>query len=296
MQTFLPYPSFIKSAQCLDNKRLGKQRVEAYQILQILTKQADFNTHKKIQLTDGSYTLVSQQDYERYKDMVWYWGGSNTPSVCSKIHSKTVFLHRLIMNAKEGEIIDHIDHNTLNNCRSNLRKCTHADNMHNSTSRKGTSKFKGVSKCTDRDKWITCIRFEGKTYNLGRYDNEIDAAHAYDIKAAELFGEFANPNFKIAFENHPAVKMWVGYEKCLVKYLQIICLEWKHRGYKDSILEKTLQLVGFIEELELNDYPPFIGYKDFHLSHQSNLIRKYPEHYRPIFGDNIPDNLPYIWR
>lgn len=43
------------------------------------------------------------------------------------------------------------------------------------------------------------------------------------------------------------------------------------------------------------DLPEWFGDKDFHRSHASNLIRKNPEHYRPIFGDDVPDDLPYIW-
>ena len=113
--------------------------------------------------------------------------------------------------------------------------------------------------------------------------------------------EFKNPekrsfgyNYKkTPWYNHPAVQMWKGYETALVEYGFAICREWKQRGYKDSCLEK-------IDSFDWNKeadtiYPPWLGNETFHLSHKSNLVRKKPEYYRPIFGKDIPDDLPYHW-
>lgn len=95
------------------------------------------------------------------------------------------------------------------------------------------------------------------------------------------------------WQNHPALKMWQGYETALVFYTFAICSEWLHRGYKDTVLEKTLQLA--IQHVSY-DYrlPPFIHKRTFLNSHRSNLVRKSPEHYRKFFP-KIPDNLPYYW-
>ena len=77
-------------------------------------------------------------------------------------------------------------------------------------------------------------------------------------------------------------------------YQEAVCNEWvKVRGYKDTCLAKTYELV--CDAAFSSVVPPWLGDEDFHRSHQSNLIRKNPEHYRPIFGDDVPDNLEYVW-
>lgn len=91
--------------------------------------------------------------------------------------------------------------------------------------------------------------------------------------------------------NHPAVKMWVGHEKVLQNYTMIMCNEWAERGYKNTIIPEIL---SFKFDTISYDGVSWIGDKDFHISHQSNLVRKFPEHYRTFFPD-VPDNLPYIW-
>jgi len=92
--------------------------------------------------------------------------------------------------------------------------------------------------------------------------------------------------------NHPATKIWRGYEGALCVYGMTMCREWIERGYKDSLLPIFRDRFLTIEFFEL---PPIIGDARFHLSHKSNLIRKDPVFYRPIFGIEIPDNLPYYW-
>lgn len=96
------------------------------------------------------------------------------------------------------------------------------------------------------------------------------------------------------WKNHPAVKMWKGYLASLYDYQQAICKEWVDRGYKDTCLEKTLAIVSE-QDVETNGPPPWLGDPDLHLSHRSNLIRKDPVFYRPVFGDGVPDNLEYVW-
>lgn len=92
--------------------------------------------------------------------------------------------------------------------------------------------------------------------------------------------------------NHPATNLWRGYEGTLAVYGQVMCMEWINRGYNDTMLSR---FANYILNFDTFDLPPIIGNTAFHLSHQSNLIRKDPEYYRPIFGADIPDNLPYVW-
>lgn len=92
--------------------------------------------------------------------------------------------------------------------------------------------------------------------------------------------------------NHPAVKMWRGYEGALVKYQSAVCLEWMERGYRDTCLYKTLAV--FSESIDPQAMPPWLGYEPFHASHRSNLLRKAPDHYGQ-FGWTEPDDLEYVW-
>lgn len=97
---------------------------------------------------------------------------------------------------------------------------------------------------------------------------------------------------KTPWYNHPAVQMWKGYEDILCSYTSFIVDEWTNRGFKDTVGLKILTILESLPIKETN--PPFLGNESFHLSHRSNLVRKDPAHYLPIFGPT-PNNLPYVW-
>ena len=94
--------------------------------------------------------------------------------------------------------------------------------------------------------------------------------------------------------NHPATKMWRGHERALIHYGMVVCQTWIDRGYNDSIKPWLVDLLRQHPEYDRQPYPNWLGDIDFHLSHQSNLIRKLPEHYGPLFP-GVPDDLPYLW-
>jgi len=95
------------------------------------------------------------------------------------------------------EMLDHVDGDKLNNRIENLRPATHQQNNQNRQSfRNSTSKYLGVSWSTADKKWRAQINLNRKQKYLGSFDDEIEAAKAYDAASEELFGEFANPNFK----------------------------------------------------------------------------------------------------
>jgi hypothetical protein len=85
--------------------------------------------------------------------------------------------------------------------------------------------------------------------------------------------------------------MWHGHEFSLAYYGLTICLEWRSRGYKDTMLDRFLAAVA---NLPAAPDPSWLGHEAFHLSHQSNLVRKMPQHYGPLFP-GVPNDLPYIW-
>ena len=94
--------------------------------------------------------------------------------------------------------------------------------------------------------------------------------------------------------NHPATKMWRGYEGYLALYGLTMCEAWKARGYNDSLTDffKERMLKGMKEGTYKR--PHWLGNEALHVSHQSNLLRKDPEFYGKVF-DNVPDDFPYVW-
>lgn len=145
---------------------------------------------KKIPLTQGKFALVDDEDYERL--MQWNW--QYHPS--SKGVARSLFMHEAILGKKEGKEIDHIDGNPLNNCRANLRHCTHSQNMQHQLHQKGrSSKYRGVSWSPRGRRWQASIGHHRKLFWLGYFDTEKEAAEVYDVKATKLFGEFARLNF-----------------------------------------------------------------------------------------------------
>lgn len=100
------------------------------------------------------------------------------------------------MAATKGEIVDHCNHDTLNNRRENLRLCTVAQNTANQRkSIRNTSGFKGVSWDRQNRQWEAKVCINGHRIFLGRFADLIEAARAYDAGAIKYFGEFAYTNF-----------------------------------------------------------------------------------------------------
>jgi len=152
---------------------------------------------KVIRMTRGRSAIVDAADYDRLKQYRWYPVKSGRVwYAIGRIGGKVVRLHREILMAPRHLVCDHIDHDGLNNRRSNLRLCTRAQNNMNQRPRRGKkSKYKGVGWNSKRKVFCVGIRWRGKRIHIGRFTDEIAAAKAYDRKALELFGEFAYLNF-----------------------------------------------------------------------------------------------------
>ena len=146
--------------------------------------------YKLIPLTQGKFTKVDNDDFDRLKDICWAFGANMYVR-----NDSFGSLHRYIMNAPDGMDVDHINHDTLDNRKNNLRICTRQQNLWN-TKPYGSCKYKGVCWDKHRNKWLSYVTFENKFITLGRFNTEEEAARAYDTKAKELFGEFAYLNFK----------------------------------------------------------------------------------------------------
>lgn len=144
--------------------------------------------------------FIDDEDYERIKNFNWGIAvKKNVPYIqaTTKAPRKTIQLARLIMNAEAGYLIDHVNGDTLDNRKENLRaasKKTNAQNMKPNANT--TSKYKGVCWDKFRNKWRASIKVNNRQCHIGRFNLEEEAAKAYDIKAKEHFGEFARTNFK----------------------------------------------------------------------------------------------------
>lgn len=103
-------------------------------------------------------------------------------------------MHRLILSAGEGDIVDHINGDGLDNRRSNLRIVTTQQNAFNQKHHGGSSRHKGVSYRSDTGTWRAYITMDGVRRYLGNFASEDDAALAYNNEAARLFGEYAKLN------------------------------------------------------------------------------------------------------
>lgn len=149
---------------------------------------------KEIKLTRGMATLVDDEDYAFLITHKWYTQKSGSNYYAARMAKrKVIFMHHVILGRKDGHDIDHIDHNSLNNQKENLRFATRSQNNANRINNtNGTSKYRGVWFKRDRVRWGACIGINGKTKYLGSFETELLAAEAYNKKAVEVFGEFIN--------------------------------------------------------------------------------------------------------
>lgn len=144
--------------------------------------------------------LLDDEDYEIYSKWKWQltnYGYARRTTRGGQGKVIVYNLHRIIMNAKKGQQVEHRDNNPLNNQRSNLRFSTQAQNMHNrKVGSNNTSGYKGVSKYSYKGliKWRAMISYGGKTRSLGLFETPVEAAKAYNRAALELDPEFAHIN------------------------------------------------------------------------------------------------------
>jgi len=159
-------------------------------------KQPTDSNIRFIPLTKGKIAIVDSKDYEWLSKYKWYANEKvNGFYACRHKNGKITYMHREITKAPKNLVVDHIDHNTLNNRRSNLRVCTVVENLFNCRGSRKTSKYKGVFRHKKMKKWRSAIGHNHKYMEIGYFDNEVEAAKAYDREAAKSFGEFAYLNF-----------------------------------------------------------------------------------------------------
>ena len=163
--------------------------------------------YKKIELTKGQVALVDAEDYDELSKYKWharpspqgvfYAQRAQLKAEYADNKRKITQMHRQIMGVTDPDMyIDHINHNTLDNRKSNLRKCNSSQNQMNSKPEKGSSsKYLGVS-LGYGGKFRVSISVDGVTVDGGYFKCEIEAAKARDALSKKHFGEFAYLNFK----------------------------------------------------------------------------------------------------
>jgi hypothetical protein len=166
---------------------------------------------KYIALTRGKQALVDAEDYDRLKRHKWT-ASSSGPKCYAQRNEKghSIMMHREIMHAPKGMVVDHIDGNGLNDCKSNLRICTQSQNNYNGRPRGGTSGFKGVSYDKERGTYKAYVWEKGRTVVLGRYASQMEAAQVRDLRAVQFNGEYAYLNFPAEW---PKERIKEVYEK-----------------------------------------------------------------------------------
>lgn len=155
---------------------------------------------KRIPLTQGLFAKVDDADYEWL--MQWKWHAEDRgkqgvraargPKKSEGRGMRPVLMHRQITGAAPRQPVDHANHDQLDNQRANLRLCTNAQNMANRRKQPGcSSRFKGVHWYKRTGRWMARIEFDGRKKHLGYFDDEEEAARAYNVAAREHFKEFA---------------------------------------------------------------------------------------------------------
>lgn len=160
-----------------------------------------------IALTRGYEAIVDAADKDLVASMKWRVAisGNGIPYACRSTPRgerqrnggrERVFMHRPILAAPDDMEVDHINGDSLDNRRANLRLATRRENGANlRTPRSNTSGFKGVSWHGATNSWRAYIRIDYRQVHLGHFANALSAAIAYDAAAIEAFGPFARLNF-----------------------------------------------------------------------------------------------------
>lgn len=169
-----------------------------------------------IEMTQGMTAWVSPEDADLVGRHSWSVATRGEKIYAqARIGGKNVLMHTLLMNPPEGVGVDHVDGDTLDNRRSNLRLASKSQNAANrGPTKSNTSGYKGVHWHKQGKKWMAAIGVDGKSIYLGLFQHAQDAARAYDEAALKHFGEYAvlnfpppDPKIVLACDNHPvAVK------------------------------------------------------------------------------------------
>ena len=150
----------------------------------------------------GLFAIVDAEDAESVSQFQWrvtkdhntFYAYRYIPFSKRDRITNAQAMHRFILNAEKGTMIDHANRNGLDNRKENLRFATNRLNQGNGRLRANRSGYRGV-KQRSAHRWEALIRIDGVLTRLGSFSCPIEAAKAYDRAAREVFGEFATADF-----------------------------------------------------------------------------------------------------
>ena len=156
---------------------------------------------KTIQLTQGLSVQVDSPDYDALSKFKWCavrLGRRKQPYAARGVNKRLVLMHRVLMNPKQGQRVDHRNGDTLDNRRENLRACSHQENSFNKkrTTKQGgrPTGLRGICWHNRLKKWQASICLNGRKVHLGYFASDCEAGRAYDRACRKMFGDFASPN------------------------------------------------------------------------------------------------------
>lgn len=160
----------------------------------------------EVPLRNGGVALISEESLSLVSGYRWYGvrrpkGYENALPYAFGFRSNTrpfyVQMHRLVIGAPSGVLVDHINGDTLDNRLENLRICSNSQNSHHRVrkQRSTSSRYHGVTWHKSSGKWQVSVGIRGQRCYVGLFSDEITAAMAADLKSLEIFGEFARLNF-----------------------------------------------------------------------------------------------------
>lgn len=149
----------------------------------------------RIPLTRGLFAIIDAADEPLVSQFKWHAvrpGKNRDCYAMARINGRGVLMHRLILGTPKGFHTDHRNGRGLDNRRCNIRVATVSQNQCNRGKQRNGKRFKGVFH--KGKKFEAIVGFNGRNHYLGLFDDEIEAARAYNAKAKELHGEFARLN------------------------------------------------------------------------------------------------------
>lgn len=149
----------------------------------------------RIKLSKGMFAIIDREYFDRVSAFKWHASHNGKNGFIAKRtiylngNSSGIYMHRFIMNSPKGMVVDHINHNQLDNKKENLRICTLGEN--NCNTRRKANKYKGVHKRHPLKKWSAKITYKGNQIALGVFKTAKAGAIAYNEAAKKYHGEFA---------------------------------------------------------------------------------------------------------
>lgn len=215
---------------------------------------------KEIKLSQGKVAFIDDEDYERVSKYKWYivkgvltdyaYTDRRTRDEGIRLGSQLP-MHQFILNTKFQ--CDHINRNGLDNQKHNIRECTQQQNSFNVPVKhfNKTSIYKGVYK-TENNTYEAQIKLNYKSYNLGRYKTDKDAAVVYDAIARYYAGEFAYTNFEKEYIKPLSIERLKEKLEFIKKNIKVIDINTNEEVFRGTSSEVSKQY--HLSSSQLNRY------------------------------------------